>query len=108
MEHVYPTLLSPILRRGFYIRNRMGASRAYPPFSAGVAAKEPLTSSIPFTASFAKNGAAIVTCRSTRWDSRDSRAGGGPFPPMPPEEEQQDVPIYLQPLDGPPSHGSMI
>ena len=62
MEHVYPTLLSPILRRGFYIRNRMGASRAYPPFSAGVAAKKPLTSSIPFTASFAKNGAAIVTC----------------------------------------------
>ena len=107
MEHVYPTLLSPILRRGFYIRNRMGASRAYPPFSAGVAAKEPLTSSIPFTASFAKNGAAIVTCRSTRWDSRDSRAGGGPFPPMPPEEEQQDVPIYLRALDGPPAPGSM-
>lgn len=107
MEHAYPTLLSPILRRGFYIRNRMGASRAYPPFSAGVAAKEPLASSIPFTASFAKNGAAIVTCRSTRWDSRDSRAGGGPFPPMPQEPEQQDVPIYLKPLDGPPAPGSM-
>ena len=107
MEHAYPTLLSPILRRGFYIRNRMGASRAYPPFSAGVAAKEPLASSIPFTASFAKNGAAIVTCRSTRWDSRDSRAGGGPFPPMPQEAEQQDVPIYLKPLDGPPAPGSM-
>ena len=34
MEHAYPTLLSPILRRGFYIRNRMGRHghiRRFPP-----------------------------------------------------------------------------
>ena len=76
MHNPYSTLLSPLLRRGFYIRNRMGMSRAYPPFSAGVAAAEPLPYHIAYTSSFAKNGAAIVTCRSTRWQSRDSRPMG--------------------------------
>ena len=110
MQNPYPVLLSPILRRGFVIRNRMGMSRAYPPFSAGVAALEPLQSSIAFTESFAKNGAALVTCRSTRWQSRDDNPNGKPFPGFPPMEEDDDEP-EPQPiggdLDGPPAPGSM-
>ena len=109
MQNPYPALLSPILRRGFVIRNRMGMSRAYPPFSAGVAASEPLQNSIRFTASFAKNGAALVTCRSTRWQSRDDNPNGKPFPGFPPveDDEEPDAPPIGGDLDGPPAPGSM-
>lgn len=109
MQNPYPALLSPIIRRGFVIRNRMGMSRAYPPFSAGVAAAEPLQNSIAFTESFAKNGAALVTCRSTRWQSRDDNPNGKPFPGFPPEEDDDEpdpLPIGGA-LDGPPAPGSM-
>lgn len=108
MHNPYSTLLSPLLRRGFYIRNRMGMSRAYPPFSAGVAAAEPLPYHIAYTSSFAKNGAAIVTCRSTRWQSRDNRPMGVPFHGAPMnEEEKNGIGTEYEPLDGPPAPGSM-
>lgn len=110
MQNPYPALLSPILRRGFVIRNRMGMSRAYPPFSAGVAASEPLPGSIAFTSRFAKNGAALVTCRSTRWQSRDDNSNGRPFPGFPPEEDEEEPdgpPPIGGDLDGPPAPGSM-
>lgn len=109
MQNPYPALLSPIVRRGFVIRNRMGMSRAYPPFSAGVAALEPLQNSICFTARFAQNGAALVTCRSTRWQSRDNNPNGKPFPGFPSEEDEEEPekPPIGGALDGPPAPGSM-
>lgn len=107
MTTAYPTLLSPILRRGFVIRNRMGLSRCYPPFSTGVESREPLRSVITYAGNLAKNGAAIVTLPSTRWQSRDDRPMDGPFPGMPMGEMDMDPPGPFEPQEGPPAPGSM-
>lgn len=106
MTHPYPTLLSPLVRRGFVIRNRMGLSRCYPPFSTGVESPELLRSTVTYVSNLAKNGAATVMLPSTRWTSRDDRPMAGGFPGMPPEMDV-DPPGPFEPQEGPPAPGSM-
>lgn len=104
MDHPYSTLLSPLLRRGFVIRNRMTMSRAYPPFSTGVESREPLQILISYAGNLAKNGAAIVVLPSARWDNPDSRPMQMTFPGPPPEVGPKNP---FEPDDGPPQPGSM-
>lgn len=109
MNHPYSTLLSPIVRRGMVIRNRMTMSRAYPPFSTGVESSEPQRIMIPYAGNLAKNGAAIVVLPSARYDNPDSRPMSMPFPGPPPGEDGPGGPQKnrFEPDDGPPKPGSM-
>ena len=107
MKHPYSTLLSPIIRRGKVIRNRMTMSRAYPPFSTGVESSELQRIMIPYAGNLAKNGAAIVVLPSARYDNPDSRPMNMPFPGPPPGEEGIPVKNRFEPDDGPPKPGSM-
>ncbi len=102
MKHPYSTLLSPILRRGFVIRNRMAMSRAYPPFSTGVESREPREILIPYVKRLAENGAAIVTLPSVRWENPDSRPMS--FPGPPPMEDHRN---RFEPEESPPEPGAM-
>lgn len=106
MTHPYSTLLSPIVRRGKVIRNRMIMSRAYPPFSTGVESTHPERIMISFIGNLAKNGAAILTLPSPRYDNPDSRPDNPPFPGPPAGEGPAPRNPY-EPDDGPPKPGSM-
>ena len=110
MSHPYETLLSPFLRRGMVIRNRMTMSRAYPPFSTGVESRELQKIMIPYVGNLAKNGAAIVVLPSPRYDNPDSKPMNMPFPGPPPGEAPGEPVLpkkRFEPDDGPPKPGSM-
>lgn len=109
MTHAYPTLLSPIVRRGKVIRNRMTMSRAYPPFSTGVESRELERIMISYVGNLARNGAALVVVPSPRYDNPDSRPDVHPFPGPPPGEDgpPMEEKNRFEPDDGPPKPGSM-
>lgn len=107
MKHPYGTLLSPILRRGFVIRNRMSMSRAYPPFSTGVESRELQHRVLPYIESLVRNGAALVVLPSPRYENPDSKPMQIPFPPPPPQREAAIPENPYEPDNGPPAPGSM-
>lgn len=100
------------MRRGVLIRNRMGMSRAYPPFVTGVESEYVSERLISYAGGIAANGAAIVMLPSARWQSRDSRPMQMPFPMpqggmAPPDEEGEAFQPEFYDGDGPPTPGSM-
>ncbi len=107
MQSPYPHLLTPLVRRGIVIRNRMGMSRAYPPFSTGVESTEVRESLIPYAQYMARNGAAIVTLPSGRGQNPDSRPMKQPFPPPEPAGSGAEPPDPFAEGGGPPPPGAM-
>jgi 2,4-dienoyl-CoA reductase-like NADH-dependent reductase (Old Yellow Enzyme family)/thioredoxin reductase len=78
----YQTLLSPLVVQHKVIRNRMGMSRAVPTFASGVECDTPNETLVYYLGNMARNGAAIVTCPSPKWENPHSRPRtGGPGGP---------------------------
>lgn len=63
MVNRYPHLLSPLKIRNVILKNRMYASKALPHFIQGPE-NYPASSTIEYYANLARNGAAVVTCKS--------------------------------------------
>ena len=63
MVNRYPHLLSPLKVRNVVFKNRMYASKALPHFIQGPE-NYPADPTIEYYANLARNGAAVVTCKS--------------------------------------------
>lgn len=79
MSNKYSHLLSPIAIGNVVLKNRMGMPRAVPTFASGVECDTPNDTLVYYLGNLARNGAAIVTCPSPKWENSHSKPR-----PMPP------------------------